>query len=187
MAEDKPKKKTTNNREQKAKRNQFSTHSGHPLTVKEAKFIDEYMLSGNGRQAVINAGYANVSASAQKAQQLLNKDYITEEINFRLQNHKNDKIADREELLEYLTKVMRGEINDQFGLEASLSERTKACQELCKRVIDMEDRVAGKEPPKLVITVDWGEDASASVGEVGESIDADAIQQAFDTKPPVGE
>jgi hypothetical protein len=39
----------------------------------------------------------------------------------------------------------------------------------------------------LVITVDWGEDASANVGEVGESIDAQAIQQAFDTKPQVSD
>ena len=182
MAEDKPKKKTTN----KEKREQFSTNSGHPLTVKEAKFIDEYMLSGNIRQSVIKAGYTT-NTPDQYGNRLLSKDYITEEINFRLQSHKNDKIASREELLEYLTKVMRGEIDDQFGIEASLSERTKACQELCKRVIDMEDRVAGKEPPKLVITVDWGESASADVGEVGESIDADALQQAFDTKPPVGE
>lgn len=186
MAEDKPKKKTTNNREKKTHREQFSTNSGHSLTVKEAKFIDEYMLSGNVRQSVINAGYVTKTPD-QYGQRLLNKAYITEEINFRLQNHKNDKIADRDELLEYLTKVMRGEINDQFGLEASLSERTKACQELCKRVIDVEDRVAGKEPPKLVITVDWGEDASASVDPVGESIDANALQQAFDVKPPVGE
>lgn len=186
MAEDKPKKKTNNNRVKKEYREQFSTHSGHALTPLEAKFIDEYMLSGNIRQSVINAGYKSKTPD-QYGQKLLNKDYITEEINFRLQSHKNDKIASRDELLEYLTSVMRGEINDQFGLEASLSERTKACQELCKRVIDVEDKVAGKEPPKLVITVDWGEDASANVGEVGESIDADAIQQAFDTKPPVGE
>jgi phage terminase small subunit len=182
MAENKSKKKTTQSRKQ----TKFSTHSGHPLTPKEAKFIDEYMLSGNIRQSVIKAGYETTKPD-QYGNRLLKKEYMTEEINFRLQSHKNDKIASRDELLEYLTRVMRGEEKDQFGLDASLSERTKACQELCKRVIDVEDHVAGKEPPKLVITVDWGEDASANVGEVGESIDAQAIQQAFDTKPQVSD
>ena len=43
--------------------------------------------------------------------------------------------------MEYLTKVMRGELKDQFGLEASLSERTKAAQELAKRTIDIENKL----------------------------------------------
>ena len=36
--------------------------------------------------------------------------------------------------MEYLTSVMRGEKKDQFDLDASLSERTKAASELARRL-----------------------------------------------------
>lgn len=45
----------------------------------------------------------------------------------------SDKIATAEDVLEYLTSVMRGEEKDQFGLDASLSDRTKAAELLGKR------------------------------------------------------
>lgn len=157
MAENTPKRKTHNNREQKVNREQFSTHSGHPLTPKEAKFIDEYIATGNGRQSVINAGY-QCKAHAQKAQNLLNKGYITEEINYRLELAKNESIADATEIMQYFTDVMRGKITDQFGLEAPLSERTKAAQELAKRQIDIPNRLQGNEEPTVKIVLDWGQD-----------------------------
>ena len=49
------------------------------------------------------------------------------------------RIADLEEVLQYLSDVVRGKIKDQFGLDASLQDRTKAAQELMKRyaVADM--------------------------------------------------
>ena len=43
------------------------------------------------------------------------------------------RIAKGEEVLQYLTKVMRGEEKDQFGLDASLQDRTKAAELLGKR------------------------------------------------------
>lgn len=36
--------------------------------------------------------------------------------------------------MEYLTAVMRGEKKDQFDLDPSLSERTRAASELAKRL-----------------------------------------------------
>lgn len=49
------------------------------------------------------------------------------------------RIADADEVLQYLSDVMRGKVKDQFGLDASLQDRTKAAQELMKRyaVADM--------------------------------------------------
>lgn len=155
-------KKTNNNRQgQKAKRESFSTHDGHSLTSQEAIFIDEYLVS-NGRQAVLKAyPDRNPKTAAQYAQTLLNKEYISSEINFRLEQAKNDAIADASEIMMYFTSVMRGELKDQFGLEAPLSERTKAAQELAKRQIDIQQRLAGNEQPEVHIVLDWnrGEDA----------------------------
>lgn len=139
----------------KAKRESFSTHDGHTLTPQEAKFIDEYLVS-NGRQAVLRAyPERNPKSAAQYAQDLLNKSYINDEINFRLEKSKNESIADATEIMQYFTDVMRGKIKDQFGLDASLGERTKAAQELAKRQIDIPNRVNGNEQPQVVITVDW--------------------------------
>lgn len=156
-AETAEKKKTTNTRSaKKAKRESFSTWEGHTLTSAEAKFIDEYCVTGNGRQSVLIAyPEQNPNSAAQRAQELLNKPYITSEINHRLQLAKNESIATASEIMNYFSAVMRGEIKDQFGLEASLSERTKAAVELAKRQIDIPQKLAGNEQPEIKITLDW--------------------------------
>lgn len=45
----------------------------------------------------------------------------------------NKLIAEADEVLKFYTAVMRGEVKDQFGLEASLSDRLKAGDSLMKR------------------------------------------------------
>ena len=158
------KKKSTNTRiAKKSKRESFSTWEGHTLTPQEAKFIDEYCVTGNGRQSVINAyPNANPSAAAQKAQDLLNKSYITSEINHRLQVAREESIATASEIMSYFSRVMRGEEKDQFGLEAPLSERTKAAVELAKRQIDIPQRLAGNEQPEIKIVLDWARPTNTS-------------------------
>ena len=163
------KKKTTNTRKaEKVHRTSFSTHDGHALTPQEAKFIDEYIQSGNGRQSYIKAyPKASASSAAQLAQRVLNKDYINSEINYRLEQAKNDSIASAEEIMNYLSEVMRGNINDAFGLDAPLSERTRAAIELAKRQIDIPNKVANNEQPELKITLDFGRsDSAPTVSEV---------------------
>ena len=163
------KKKTTNTRKaEKVHRTSFSTHDGHALTSQEAKFIDEYIKSGNGRQSYISAyPKASASSAAQLAQRVLNKDYINSEINYRLEQAKNDSIASAEEIMNYLSDVMRGNIKDAFGLDAPLSERTRAAVELAKRQIDIPNRVANNEQPELKITLDFGRsDSAPTVSEV---------------------
>lgn len=73
---------------------------------------------------------------------------ITEEL-------KPETVATAEEVMTYFTAVMRGEVKDQFGLEAPLSERTRAAQELAKRTIDIENRKAGNPDQAIEITLDW--------------------------------
>lgn len=148
-AKKKPRKKSTQGSNIK-----YYTHDGHPLTPKEALFIDKYMELGNQRQAVIEAGYQTRSPG-QYAQSLLTKDYISGEIAHRLKELESASIATATEILQYFTKVMRGEEKDQFGLETPISERTRAAQELAKRQIDMVNRVNGKEVAEVKISLDW--------------------------------
>ena len=51
----------------------------------------------------------------------------------KLEEKEEDRIASQDEVLQYLTKVMRGEEKDQFGLDASLQDRTKCAELLGKR------------------------------------------------------
>ena len=141
----------------KIKGSSFTTHDNRPLTPSEAKFIDEYIKTSNARQSYLNSyPKSNPNNAAQNAHRLLNKEYIASEINYRLELAKNESIADATEIMQYFTNVMRGEIKDQFGLDAPLSERTKAAQELAKRQIDLMNKTANSETQAEVkIVLDW--------------------------------
>lgn len=78
------------------------------MTARQQRFADEYLLDCNATQAAIRAGYSPKTANEQGARLLANvniKTYIDE----RLTEISSGKIADGKEVLEYLTKVMRGE------------------------------------------------------------------------------
>ena len=103
------------------------------LTQRQIRFVQEFMKSNNVTQAAIRSGYSKKTASVQGSRLLTNvkvAEYV-DAINERLES---DKIADIQEVMEYLTSVMRGDTKDQFDLDASLSERTRAASELAKRL-----------------------------------------------------
>ena len=78
------------------------------LTIKQQRFADEYIISGNATEAAIKAGYAKRAAYQQGAENL-KKPHIKTYIAERLEAINSAKIADQEEVLQYLTSVMRGE------------------------------------------------------------------------------
>ncbi|MDM0609472.1 terminase small subunit [Clostridium perfringens] len=108
------------------------------LTPKQKAFADYYIELGNATEAARRAGYKkpNVQGS-QNLEKLSIKSYIDERINALDET----RIAKGEEVLEYLTKVMRGKEKDQFGLDASLQDRTKAAELLGKRYRLFVDKV----------------------------------------------
>ena len=142
-------------------------HEGHPLTAQEAKFIELYVSGNNQTQAYKEAyNEEDTSKAAQAGYRLMKKAHIISEIRYRMENAKTESIATMTEVMEYFTGVMKGEIKDAFGLEASLGERTKAAVELAKRLSVLEDRAVGQqEPPKLVIEVDWARKKNEDTSE----------------------
>lgn len=68
---------------------------------------------------------------------------------------RKESVATADEVMQFFTSVMRGEVKDQFGLDATLSDRTRAAQEIAKRTIDMENRLAGNADQTIAITLDW--------------------------------
>lgn len=138
------------------------THEGHRLNIREAKFINEYIASGNQRQSVIRAGYdcgKDEEFAGQVANRLLGRAYIANEISYRMEQHKNEKIADREEIMQFFTDMMRGKILDQFDLPTTNGDKIKAACELAKRSIDFEDRLKERSTqvaaPEVKISLKW--------------------------------
>ena len=103
------------------------------LNKRQIDFVQEYMKTNNVRQSAIKAGYSPKTASVQGSR-LLSNVKVSAYINAINERLESDKIADIEEVMQYLTSVMRGEKKDQFDLDPSLSERTKAASELARRL-----------------------------------------------------
>lgn len=128
------------------------------LNTRQKLFIDKYIELDNATQAAIAAGYSEKGAGV-VGSRLLNHNKIKAEILRRQDELRKPTIASAQEVMEYFTKVMKGEILDQFGLEAPLSERTRAAQELAKRTVDLENRAKGQADAEIKITLDWSRDS----------------------------
>lgn len=107
------------------------------LTPRQKAFADNFIESGNLYNSAIKAGYSEKTAKNAR-KNIMDKHGVSEYIAKRTKPTEEKRIATGDEVLEYLTKVMRGEVKDQFDLEAPLSERTKAAVELAKRTVDIE-------------------------------------------------
>lgn len=103
------------------------------LNKRQLDFIHEYMKTNNITQSATKAGYSPKTAAVQGCNLLKNvkvRNYI-DAINERLESA---KIADIQEVMEYLTSVMRGEAKDQFDMDVSIQDRTRAAGELARRL-----------------------------------------------------
>ena len=109
------------------------------LTPKQRRFCEEYLKSGNATEAAKKAGYKETSCRVIAAENL-SKPAISAYIKRRLDEQEAAQVADSNEILKFYTAVMRGEIKDQFGMDASLSDRLKAGDNLMKRYAAASDR-----------------------------------------------
>lgn len=84
------------------------------MTEKQQKFADEYIVSLNATQAYKKA-YPNVKrdkVAQVNGSRLLSNAIIKAYIDERLEELKSERIADQQEVLEFLTSVMRGEVTE---------------------------------------------------------------------------
>lgn len=120
--------------------------------MKQQRFADEYIISGNAYQSAITAGYSENYAKGNVVKLLENvsvKSYIDE----KLAELQSQKVADQQEVMEYLTAVMRGEktepllVFDGEGTQKVVNAvppvqaRTKAAELLGKRYRLFTDKV----------------------------------------------
>lgn len=102
------------------------------LSPKQKAFADYYIECGNATEAARKAGYSekNVGENAAKT---LKSPKVAAYVSERLKQQEKDRVASADEVMRFYSSVMRGEVKDQFGLEASLSDRINAGKELMKR------------------------------------------------------
>lgn len=110
------------------------------LNAKQKKFVDEYIKDLNATQAALRAGYAKKSAR-QQANRMLTKDHIKSAIQEQVDSMHSESIADATEVMEFLSKTMRGEITTEeltntgsvVDVTPALPQRIKAAELIGKR------------------------------------------------------
>ena len=116
------------------------------LTQKQKKFADYLIklgrdrateaakLAGYSEKSARQSGYANMQKASVKA-------YIEERLKTAAEPRERAEaerklVADGDEVLRFLSATMRGEVKDQFGLDAQLKDRLAAAKEL-QRILDV--------------------------------------------------
>ena len=140
------------------------------LTAKQQRFCDEYLIDLNATQAAIRAGYSKKTAYSIANENLM-KPEIKKYIDERMAEKKSKLIADQDEVLKYLTSVLRGEsqsteiVVEGIGegcssartiqKEPSEKDRLKAAELLGKRYGLYTDRVETDVDLDLNIVVEY--------------------------------
>lgn len=100
------------------------------LTERQKRFIDYFIETGNATEACKLANYKGKNLNRIGSENLSKLDKF---IKWKMQSKNNERIASQDEILEFLTRVIRGEEKDQFDLDASLQDRIKSVELLGKR------------------------------------------------------
>lgn len=112
------------------------------LTPQQKKFADNYIKTGNYYQSARDAGYTHNYAS--RADYLLDIVGVKKHIEKQMDKISKPTIASAEEILQYLTAVVRAEIKEKayktvegeviaMELDPDIKDRTKAAELLGKR------------------------------------------------------
>lgn len=113
------------------------------LSARQELFCLEYIRDGNATQAAIRAGYSPKTAYS-TGQRLLKNVEVHARIDELMADLQQEKIADAEEVLRYLTSVIRGEATEEVAVGTPIGteiitkhiggrEQVKAAELLAKR------------------------------------------------------
>lgn len=132
------------------------------MNARQKKFCDEYLIDCNATQAAIRAGYSPKTAKSIGNENLTKPDlkaYIDEQLELL----HSKRTADAQEVLEYLTSVMRGEHREQTlqlvgdgvqtitDIDVSAKERLKAAELIGKRYGMFKDNVGIDLEPVVIV------------------------------------
>lgn len=143
------------------------------LTAKQRRFCDEYLIDLNATQAAIRAGYSEKNAR-NIASENLAKPNIKAYIDERMAEKESQLIATQDEVLKYLTSVLRGESQSTeivvegtgdgcseartLKKEPSEKDRLRAAELLGKRYGLYTDKVETDVDMTLTVNIDYGDE-----------------------------
>lgn len=130
-------------------------------------FADFYLETGNIYQSAIKAGYSENYAKT-NASKLLEKDSVKNYIEEQLANIQSKRIADITEVMEYLTKGLRQELEEEvvfmteMGVQRvikkiGIKDSNKCVEMLAKRFGILSDRLDINAEVGVTIVDDLGD------------------------------
>jgi len=119
------------------------------LTERQKRFVREYLASGNATDAARNAGYATPNKTGPK---LVKTGLVAAAIAEGAKRAERASIAGREERLEILTKLVRGE-DELSGEVVKPSDRISAASLISKMQGELITKVAGPEGENLKVDI----------------------------------
>ena len=141
------------------------------LSARQELFCLEYIKDGNATQAAVRAGYSPKQANSTGA-----RLYANVRIRARIDElmaEVQQKIADAEEVLRYLTSVMRGEATEEVAVGTPIGpevitkhiggrEQVKAAELLAKRygLLTEHVKLTGGLPVQIVDDMEGSNDGS---------------------------
>ncbi|MGX0001483.1 terminase small subunit [Staphylococcus cohnii] len=125
------------------------------MNERQKRFADEYIRTANAYQSAIRAGYSE-KYSKNNSHKLLENRGVKAYVEARFKELEKQSIAQQDEVLQYLTAVMRGEQDDEENIvvpkgdfvsdvekhtkRADTAQRTKAAELLGKRYAIFTDK-----------------------------------------------
>lgn len=132
------------------------------MNARQKRFCDEYLIDCNATQAAIRAGYSPKTAYS-IGEENLKKPELKTYIEQQLEKIHSEKTADAQEVLEYLTAVMRGQHTEQTlqligegvqritDIDVSAKERLKAAELIGKRYGMFKDSMTVDLEPVVIV------------------------------------
>lgn len=132
------------------------------MTERQRRFCESFLVCGTAKQAMLEAGYSSNTAENKSGRLLRNKE-VREYIDELRARRDSERVADADEVLRFLTAVMRGEegeyVADRRGGEVtfvrrppSLKERMRAAALLGRRYAMFTENVNIGAAPNIVFT-----------------------------------
>ena len=109
------------------------------ITTKQQRFISEYLKDCNATQAAVRAGYSEKSAYS-IGQRLLKNDEVRQAVEAEMDRIRTENTADAQEVVEYLTSVMRGVESETVPIFVG-----EGVQELIEKPVGVKDKIKAAE------------------------------------------
>lgn len=103
------------------------------LTVKQRRFVDAYIETGNAAEAARRAGYKSRNADVM-GRENLRKPTVRKVLEARLKEIEDKRIAKAKEVMEFLTSSMRGEIKEEAVVVEGVGDGCSVARIIEKRI-----------------------------------------------------